>query len=370
MKMKKILFLIFLIFVILCTPVFAVGDENAADFGQGEIYSDVPEEIREYIPSDFFDGGTETVKSRLSIGFFLKTAGKILAGTFPRAVRGFAVLIGILVISSAIGAIGESIASPSLKNVLSYISALCVCAAVYEATGGFFSVTKEFISALSSFVTKLMPVTAALLCSVGKAGSAAASCAVISAALAILEGVCSGFLFPLVRISFALSAGGAMCGNTGISGITGAVKKLVTYILSFVMVLLTITLSFQSIIAKGADTLALKGVKFAVGSFIPIVGSAINDAMTTVTGSIGMIRSAVGIAGAATVCIMTFSPLLYLLVSKVLTELSASFATMLGMEREGKFLYDVTGIVGFFISLCAVTGIFFIFALSVAAGIL
>lgn len=368
--MKKIIPIFFIVIAIFCRPVFAADSEAHTDFGQGELYQSIPDELREYIPSDFFEGEAAAVQGKLNIGFFLKTAGKMLSGTFPRAVRSFAVLAGILVIASVIGAIGESIASSSLKNILSYISALCICAAVYEATGDFFSVTKEYIASLSAFITKLLPVTAALLCAAGKAGSAAASCAAISAALSVMQSICTGFLFPLVRISFALSAGGAMCKNPGLSGITGAIKRTVTYVLSFVMVLLGVTLAFQSIIAKGADSLALKGVKFAVGSFIPIVGGAINDAMTTVTGSIGMIRSAVGIAGAVAVCIMTFSPLLYLLVSRVLTELSASFAMMLGLESEGKFLCDMTGIVGFFISLCAVTGIFFIFALSVTAGIL
>ena len=369
MKMKRIVIILCILIAILSTNVYADGtDESETDFGQGSVYEGLPEEMREYIPSDFFTGGVSGLSEKLSIGFFLRAAGKMLSSSFPRAVKSFSFLLGILVISSVLGALGDSIASPSVKSVFSYISSVCICAAVYEATGSLFSLTKDFILGLSGFVTKLMPVMTALLYASGKVSTAAVSGGIITAALAILENICAGVLFPLIQMCFAIS-GGAMCGNAGLSGITATVKKTVTYLLSFIMLLLSLTLAFQSVITKSADSLALKGVKFAVGSFIPIVGGAINEALTAITGSIGTIRSAVGIAGAAAVLFMTVSPIIYILLNKALLELSASFAVMLGLERESRFLSDTAGIAGFFVSLSAVTGVFFIFSLSVLAGI-
>ena len=370
MKMKRIVIILCILIAILSTNVYADGtDESETDFGQGSVYEGLPEEMREYIPSDFFTGGVSGLSEKLSIGFFLRAAGKMLSSSFPRAVKSFSFLLGILVISSVLGALGDSIASPSVKSVFSYISSVCICAAVYEATGSLFSLTKDFILGLSGFVTKLMPVMTALLYASGKVSTAAVSGGIITAALAILENICAGVLFPLIQMCFAISAGGAMCGNAGLSGITATVKKTVTYLLSFIMLLLSLTLAFQSVITKSADSLALKGVKFAVGSFIPIVGGAINEALTAITGSIGTIRSAVGIAGAAAGLFMTVSPIIYILLNKALLELSASFAVMLGLERESRFLSDTAGIAGFFVSLSAVTGVFFIFSLSVLAGI-
>ena len=369
--MKKIIVSLMIIIALFSTTLYAedITDDDTADFGQDSVYEGIPEEIREYIPSDLFTSTATGLSDKLNIGFFLQAVGKMLSSAFPQAVKSFAFLLGILVISSVLGALGDSIASSSVKSVFSYISSVCICAAIYEATGSLFSMTKDFIMGISGVRTKVLPVMTALLYASGKVTTAAVSGGIITAALAILENICSGVLFPLIQMCFAISAGTTMCGNSGLSGITATVKKTVTYILSFIMLLLSVTLAFQNIITRSADSLALKGVKFAVGSFIPIVGSAINEALTAITGSIGTIRSVVGIAGSAAVCLMTISPIICMLINKSLIELSSSFAAMLGLDKESRFLSDTAGIVGFFVSLSAVTGVFFIFALAVLAGI-
>lgn len=54
MKMKRIVIILCILIAILSTTVYADGtDESETDFGQGSVYEGLPEEMREYIPSDF-----------------------------------------------------------------------------------------------------------------------------------------------------------------------------------------------------------------------------------------------------------------------------------------------------------------------------
>lgn len=53
------------------------------------------------------------------------------------------------------------------------------------------------------------------------------------------------------------------------------------------MTVFTGLLSIQSIVGTSADTLGVKAAKFVVSNFVPIVGSAVADAYTTMRSGLG-----------------------------------------------------------------------------------
>jgi stage III sporulation protein AE len=76
------------------------------------------------------------------------------------------------------------------------------------------------------------------------------------------------------------------------------------------MVIFLGLLSTQSIIGASADTLGVRAAKFAASNFIPIVGSAVADAYSTVKASLGLLRGGVGFFGIAAIFVMIIPPLL------------------------------------------------------------
>ena len=59
----------------------------------------------------------------------------------------------------------------------------------------------------------------------------------------------------------------------------------------------TSLLALQSIISTAADGAGTKAAKFVVSSFVPVVGGALSDALTTVQGCIKLLKSGVGAFG-------------------------------------------------------------------------
>ena len=56
-------------------------------------------------------------------------------------------------------------------------------------------------------------------------------------------------------------------------------------------------LSIQSFAGAAADNLSARAVKFAASSFIPVIGGSVSEAYSAVKGSIGVIRTSVGVIG-------------------------------------------------------------------------
>ena len=68
-------------------------------------------------------------------------------------------------------------------------------------------------------------------------------------------------------------------------------------------------LTMQSALSSSMDAFTLKTSKMLVSSFVPVVGSALSEAISTASGCLKLVKSAVGIYGiGAAVC--TFLPLL------------------------------------------------------------
>ena len=83
------------------------------------------------------------------------------------------------------------------------------------------------------------------------------------------------------------------------------IKKAVIWGLGLIMTVFLGILSVQSIITASADNAAMKTLKFAVSSAVPIVGGAVSDALSTVSGSLALMRTGIGGFGiAAGVCLL------------------------------------------------------------------
>ena len=348
------------VLAMLAVPVFAEDDYIET------IDNALPEEVRDILPDGFEDSGFSS--EDISPNLFLTFVFRALSSAVPGAAKSLALMIGLLIISSVLGALRGTILSKGLGEAVEFLSVLCVCGAAFSMTGAIFDVAEGFISGIGAFLQVLMPILTVLSASSGNITFSAASGAVVTAAIALLDAVCASAAMPLLKFCFCMSVSTAMCGGIDLRGVSAAIKKLITYILAITGVALSAVLVFQTVITKSADSAAIKGIKFTVGTLIPFVGNAIGEAMTTVSGGIGVVKSAVGVAGAIILCAMVILPVVSLLVHKLFLDLAGGAASLLGLSREKDFLGEMSGIVGFLVAITAFVGTFFVIAVSVIAA--
>ena len=346
--------------------IFAVNGD-AIDSEKNEIEITLPEEIEEYLPEDIFDIDASEIYKSFDFSYFSETGLKLIAAAVPEATKNFAVLLGLLMIAACLRALRDIMTLPGLKTALELVGMLCICTAVFSVTETAFSLAESFIDSLSTFMAATVPTMTALMIASGNITSAAVMAGVIETALTVLGTICSGVLFPLIRLCLCLSAVSSVFGVTGLGGITPLIKKVIGYIFGFVALCLSAVLAFQGIISKSADSLALKGIKFAVGSFIPIVGSAVNEALSTIAGGIGTIKAATGVVGAVSVCLLAALPIIQLLMHKLFLELLSVCSGILGLGPEGKLISEMASFLGYTAAVMAVSSVFFILSLSVMA---
>lgn len=121
----------------------------------------------------------------------------------------------------------------------------------------------------------------------------------------------------------------------------------------------------QSMVAGGGDGMAYKTAKFLIGSFVPVVGGSLSEALTTAQGCLRMLKGWVGAYGVA-VGALTFVPVLLEIAAWYGALQAAALAgDLAGAEKISKVLRGTAAALGLLLSITLVLGLLFIITLTI-----
>lgn len=325
MKLKGLLKILFFIipFILLQGNVYAEDS-----FGRGDIVGALPESAEEKLeqleiaPDDSIsDINSENIFSMLL---------DIIAESVPKPLTMLISTAAVIILCALISAMKEG---DELSGTFNTVGVLACSGIICTSAAAVIQSAKTAIDGFAAFLSVYIPAFAGIMAANGQTASAASYTALITAAVQVLSQVFSLIIFPLTSCIMGVSVAGAVNPELKISSIAELSKKLVNWGLTFIMTIFTGLLSVQSFVGAAADTVSMKAVKFTVSGAVPIVGGAVSDALSTVKGSLGLIKAATGsygiIASAVIIAPILISALLYRLAFMI----SAAISDALGTSR-------------------------------------
>lgn len=147
------------------------------------------------------------------------------------------------------------------------------------------------------FEKALIPVLAAVMTASGSPTAAFSYQGAAFAAAQATEALAENFAVPLVMVSGILGAVGAILPTLKLSAVSELIRKTSSTVIGSAAALFTGFIAIKNVVAGSADTLAAKGVKLAASTFVPVVGGALSEAYSALSGSLALLKSAVGIFG-------------------------------------------------------------------------
>ena len=152
----------------------------------------------------------------------------------------------------------------------------------------------------SAFMTTLIPILAAVVAASGSPVLSVCWQTAVFSAAEVVAAAASGFMAPACGLMLGTGVLEALSAEA--SGLCEKIRKTAVGIFSAMATLFTAFLSLKGLLAGAADTVAAKGVKLAVSTFIPVVGAQLSDAYASVAGSLAAVRATAGIFAVAGVC--------------------------------------------------------------------
>ena len=178
----------------------------------------------------------------------------------------------------------------------------------------------------------------------------------------------SKIIVPLLNMFLGLSITSSVSPSVNLSGFMSMISKSVKWLLGFSMTIFTAVLTFRQLISVSVDNVSTRAVRFTLNSFIPIVGSALSDAYKVVQGSIGLLKSGIGIIVILSVTIVFMPVILQGVMWMFTLWIGKSTAEVLNLNGPAKLLENISSVFSTLIAvlLCIMS----IYILSTAAVIM
>lgn len=223
-----------------------------------------------------------------------------------------------------------------------------------------FSEADAYFSSIHTAVTAALTTLTALGAMRGAVQTAAVTGMGMALFLAVMETVACSVLFPFLRVCTGLSLASSVGGGEGLSQVSGLLRRQFLWLIGALMMILCAVLSYQTVLARAADSVTMRAVKFTLSGAVPIIGGAVGEAASSVAAGISLTAKTVGVLGIAAVLWQILPTLCSVYLTRLAFSVSGTAASFLGMTREEAVLGECASLAGFLLAVCSASAVLYI----------
>ena len=352
-----------LLFVVILTAVLAPG-VSAADNPRSyyaEVWNEIDGETKKLMESvgvtpydgDFSDMSPERV---------VKAVISLFSSSAVDALPNFCTVLAVMLAVSLMTSFG--IKTEGIKQTIECAGCACIIFTVLAVSNGLTEAVTGAVNLTENFMLGVIPVFAGVIAMSGSPTLALSFNSAVLAFAQCISGAFSSFLPPYTSIITSVAAAGVINPYFSCEKLTSLINKIACGAASFVCCIFAAVLSIKGIIAGAADTVTVKGLRFLIGSSVPVVGSAIGDALNSVIASLGLIRHSLAAVVLTAVALIALPALVKIAIYKISLNLLSVFADILSLNKISGFIDSLNGIFSLYAAVVCFNA--FVFTISTA----
>ena len=291
------------------------GEDKTSEELSKEVLEDVQNQIDNVVPeqtenileeNNITQDGNGEVKN-FSIGTMFNIIKDEIFSNIKEPISLFGNLMFILIITSLFYGFNSSFLNQSLSKVISFVTTISVTTILIEPIINSIDVVSATIEECSVFLKAFIPIFGSLLTASGKPISTVTYSTLLFMLSQFVSFAIANIIVPVILLFLAFSLSGCVNDTINIEPITNGVKKTTYIVLGIMITVFVSFLTLQGIVASSGDAVSLKAGKFLVGNFVPVIGGAITDALSSMYTYMGLIKNTTGVFGIV-IMVITFLP--------------------------------------------------------------
>ncbi len=253
-----------------------------------------------------------------------------------------------------------------MENIIDYVCIIVILSFVMEPIGQLLTDSATVIKNSAIFINTYLPVMTGVIVA-SKSPNLAITYNSFSILISNVISVFADKLFvPIISVLFSLNIISSFSVEAFQIKILKTIRRVITIVLSLFSTVFTGLLTTQSILASSSDSIALKGIKFISGTFIPIVGGNVGDAISSVMSSFMIMKNTLGIFIIFVVILINLPVMIELLVWYFFFSFCSIISSLFYMNK----ITDILDSLASTISLLNIILFFITFILVISTGII
>ena len=256
------------------------------------LYDSLPTEVKRSLAELGITSVDYGQMSGLDFGKVFEKIFSMFGENSHTAFTGMSVCLGIMLLCALSEGFNITLEK---KGVSEAVGTMCICTAVIVPLCSTIERAVEVLNGVSGFMVLLVPIMAGLIISTGKEMTGTSYYTVMMTAGNAVSTVSAKLVSPLMNVFLALTITSSLSVKMNLGSLCESVYKFAKWALMFVMGIFTAILSLQTIMTSSMDNVSQKALRFAVSSFVPVVGGALGEALNTFNGSIELLKTGAGV---------------------------------------------------------------------------
>lgn len=363
--MKKIIYYIVVLLVLLpfSFTALSVGEDGISEEIEESFFSQLDGEVNDLLENfglDSLDGesvfsnGGENIKS-----YFSDTLKEKLQGAAAWFFLGLCTIMLLSVFSSTFD-------FSSSGDALSIFSASIICIVTVGRISSFLNCVLSSMALNGKLMLSFIPVFALLISLSGNPTSALTYNSFLLFFCEIMNFFLDKVFVSVIGIYFSLSIGFSFNPSVNLNRFINGANRITSLVLGLCASLFTGLLSLKNVLAVSADSLSVKGVRFLLSSLVPVIGSSLSEAYSSVLGSINLMKSSLAVLGILALVVINIPALTEGVIYFFLMTILSCFAEILGLYRVSEIFRSFASCVKILLLVC----LFQVFILIISIGIM
>lgn len=325
--------------------------EQADWSGTDRLFSALDEDTQNALKNIGIDEVDTDLLSELDIGEIFSEAAALLAENSQPPLRCLGICIGIMLLCALVEGSSLTLQEKSQNTVLSLVGTLALTSAIIIPICQTIGRVCETINGVSGFMLLYIPIMAGLMATAGQEVSGASYYGLMMTAGQTVSQISSKLIVPLLNVFLGMSVTTAISPRMNLKAFCDTAYKIAKWILTFITALFVTMLTVQSLVTSSMDSVTNKTLRFAVSTFVPVVGSALGDALTTVSGSLKLLKSGAGVFAIIGASFIFLPVLLECCVWQITLFCTAAAGDIFGLKSLSTLLQAVSKVISMMIAL-------------------
>lgn len=274
-------------------------------------------------------------------------------------------IIILAIICAILKNLQNSFLSESVGELAFFVCYIVIVSVLMVSFSTAMSMCVSIIDSMVSFMHSIIPLLISLLVTTGNISSAGVFQPILIMLVEMGATVIKNFFIPLIFLITVLNIVNNISDKVQLTKLSGFIKQICTWGIGLILTVFIAIVSVQGTMGAVVDGVTSKTAKFALGTFIPVVGKYLADAADTVVGCTLVIKNASGLIAMIGIIIICLAPLLKILAVVVLYRLASAIVEPISDKKITSCLSDMANSLTFLLGITASVSLMFLIAVTV-----
>ena len=273
---------------------------------------------------------------------FFSGVGSIFFDELKNFLPIIASIISIAILGGMIGNLKPVSNGKSIGGVVHFVTYGVVVIFLGATIAALVKMTTSSLFSIKAVFDGIFPILLTLLTALG----GTVSVGIFQPAIGMLGNVFVSFvtyiLLPMFIFSIVFSLVGNLSDNVKLEKFVSFLQSTFKWVIGLCFTIFLGFVSIQGILAGSVDCLSIRTAKFALKSYVPIVGGYVSDGISIILASSNLIKNAVGGVGLFLLLSMTISPILSLVVFSLSLKFMSGIIEPVGDKKIANFVSEMS----------------------------